>query len=150
MKSFPVILFVSCGIFFSLSCKKDTTETFSDTPSITLDGVSPQQVKAYQDSLVFTVSYTDGNGDLGENDPDVSNLFLTDNRINVTHAFRIPQLAPDGADIPIEGTLSVVLKGIILTDTTQAQETVNFSVYVKDRAGNSSNTVSSGNVTVVK
>ena len=46
------------------SCKKE--EPISETPSIEFVEVSPRQVVAFQEKLIFTISYTDGDGDLGK------------------------------------------------------------------------------------
>lgn len=130
------------------SCKKEQTE-ISAVPEITFVSVTPIAAKEFQDSLIFTISYKDGDGDLGENSPDVKNLFLTDNRIGITYSYRIQQLAPDGANIAIQGNLNTVLKNIAITDSSNQQQAT-FSIYVTDRAGNMSNTVTSSVVNVSK
>ena len=48
---------------------------FSSTPSIEFIKISPQHVTALQDEVILTVMYRDGNGDIGENSPDVK-IFL--------------------------------------------------------------------------
>src|ERR1017187_8108029 len=101
------IIIIAVLIIFN-SCKKDPP-AISTTPSITFVSVTPVSVTQFNDNITFTISYQDGDGDLGQNDPNVYNLFLTDNRINVTYPFRIQQLAPDNANIAIEGNLSIIL-----------------------------------------
>lgn len=130
------------------SCKKDKI-TYSEIPEIEFLSVSPQVVTEFEDDLTFTIKYLDGDGDLGENNPDVVNLFLSDQRINITHEFRINQLSPSGSSIPIAGQLNVVLKGLGITDGS-IQQAATFSIYVVDRAGNVSNTVVSNPVTIKK
>lgn len=130
------------------SCKKEST-AINVIPEITFISVTPTTAKAFQDSLTFTISYKDGNGDLGENSPDVKNLFLTDNRIGITYSYRIQQLAPDDAEIAIQGQLNIVLKNIAITDSSNQQQTT-FSIYVIDRAGNKSNVVNSEVVSINK
>lgn len=130
------------------SCKKDEN-TISDIPAIEFVSVSPGQVQEYQDEITFTISYTDGNGDLGENDPDVKNLFLTDSRNGVTYQYRIQQLAPDGSSIAIKGNLSVILNNTGITDGSNSQ-TFNYSLYVVDRAGNQSNSITTSPIVVSK
>ena len=133
--------------FLLSSCKKDDSSEMSAVPEIEMVSVAPLQPKEYSDSIVFTIHYKDGDGDLGENDPDVKNLFLTDNRIGITHQYRIQQLAPSGSTIAIEGNLNVVLNNLVITDSSSTQN-ANFSIYVKDRAGNKSNTVTTSTVTI--
>jgi hypothetical protein len=122
---------------------------YSTTPEIGVVSISPSTVKEFQDQVTIVISYQDGDGDLGENNPDVSNLFLTDNRIGVTYEYRIPQLSPDNSDLIIKGNLNVVLKNTGITNGASSQ-TVNYSLYVVDRAGNKSNTVTTSDVMVVK
>jgi hypothetical protein len=133
------------AIIFS-ACKKKNTE-ISDIPEIGFISLSPSSVKSNTDSLSFIISYKDNNGDLGENDNNVKNLFVTDNRNNVTYQFRIKQLAPDNATIAIQGELNVVLNSVPLINGVTAEQ-VNYSIFVNDRAGNQSNTVTTGTVTV--
>ena len=133
-------------VFAASSCKKDDVE-ISDVPEIEFVSVNPSTVVEYQDSLTFTISYRDGDGDLGENGVGVENLFLTDSRNDVTYTFRIKQLAPDGADIAIQGNLNVVLQSAAILDGS-ASQTFTYEIYVVDRAGNQSNTVTTSSVTV--
>lgn len=142
-KLFLPVLF---ALLIIVSCGKDKP-MYSDIPSITRVDVHPSLVNAYKDSIEFIVSYEDGDGDLGENDPSVSNLYLVDNRIGITYPFRIPQLAPDGSKLIIRGSLSVVLNNTGITDGSSSQ-TVTYSIYMKDRAGNTSNTVTTNAITV--
>jgi hypothetical protein len=141
---YTIALFiVICSIF---SCKKGE-EAVSDIPAIEFISVSPQSATQYSDSLTFVIGYEDGDGDLGSNDPDTRNLFLTDSRNNVTYEFRVKQLSPTGSTISIKGNLSVVLDNVGLINGSTTETTV-YSIYVVDEAGNRSNTVKSDVVTI--
>ena len=132
-------------IFFCIGCGNN--ETVSEIPYIEFVRVSPKQVQAFEDNLIFTIFYQDGNGDLGENNPDVKNLFLKDNRNDIVYEYRIEQLAPDGANITIQGELNIELSGTGITDDSQEQSTT-FDIYMIDRAGNISNTITSTNIII--
>ncbi|MCE9539881.1 MAG: hypothetical protein K8R85_11780, partial [Bacteroidetes bacterium] len=95
-------------VFWSLisSCKKDDSIEISTTPAIEFISITPSTAVEYLDKITITISYKDGDGDLGENSPDVKNLFLTDTRNNVTYQYRVSQLAPSGAATAIQGTLT--------------------------------------------
>ncbi len=121
------------------SCKKDTS--ISIVPSITFDSISPNPAIKYRDSVLIVISYVDGDGDLGVDSADIKNLFVTDSRNNVISQFRIPQLAPTGSSIAIEGNLDIVLPPQIFTNDNDTTETATYSIYVVDRAGHKSNTV---------
>ena len=143
------ILLSSFLLLFFISCKKDDEKSDNPVPVIEFKNVSPATVKEFTDSLVFTIHYKDGDGDLGENNADVKNLFLTDNRIGIKYEYRIQQLAPDNSAIAISGDLKIVLKNVSVTDSS-SQQNASFSVYLVDRAGHSSNTVTSGNILITK
>jgi hypothetical protein len=146
-----LLLITSAVISMNVSCGKEDEDPFvNKVPQLEFVYVSPEQATEFEDSLVFIVRYRDNNGDLGENNPDVKNLFLTDRRINLTYEYRIRQLAPQGQSVPITGNLEIVLPTVARTDTLLAQELVDFSIYVVDRAGNKSNVVVSTPVRILK
>ena len=140
---------VAFAIYIHLSsCKKDEP-LISNTPAIEFVSVTPASYTEYSGEITFTISYKDGDGNLGENNPDVKNLFLTDNRNNVTYQYRIQQLSPDGSTIAIQGNIKIKLSGTGITDASNSQ-TFSYSIYIVDRAGNRSNTVTSSAITVSK
>ena len=139
------IFFAASFIVAMSACKKDEAID-SNTPTIELESVSSENVLE-GDPLTFRVKYTDGDGDLGENNPDAHNLFLTDNRVNVTYEYRIQELAPSGSSIIIRGYINVELNTTAITNGSNSQ-TVTYSIFVKDRAGNQSNTVTSPTITI--
>lgn len=130
------------------SCKKDV-EALDIIPAIEVLSISPAVANEYSDEIIIRLSYTDGDGDLGENSATVKNCFVTDDRIGVTSSYRIKQLAPDGASIPIKGELEINIGGQGITNGA-SQQNVSFSIYIVDRAGHSSNVVSSGSLTIRK
>ena len=121
------------------ACKKDTP--ISNIPAITFDSISPNPAIKYVDTIVIVISYTDGDGDLGIDSPDVKNLFVTDSRNNVISSFRIKQLAPSSSSIAIEGKWDVVLPTQLFVSDNDTTETATYSIYVTDRAGHKSNVV---------
>lgn len=134
------------GLMGMLSACTKTTD-ISEVPEISFESVVPNVAVAYQDSLYFTISYRDGNGDLGENNTDNNNLFIEDSRNQVVYGFRIPQLAPNDANIAIQGNLNVTLPNTAVINGGTS-ESVSYAIWVVDRAGNQSNRVNSSTVTV--
>ena len=130
------------------SCKKDE-DGLSVVPQLTFKSISPTSIEEFGGPITFRISYEDGDGDLGENDPNVKNLFLQDQRNGITYEYRIQELAPQGADIAIIGTIDIVLNTTSITDGSNEQE-VTFDIYAIDRAGNSSNTITSSPLTIYK
>lgn len=137
----------------SASCSKDDLtplEPVSEVPAITLLSVGPSEVVAWEDSVIFLIHYQDGDGDLGFNSPDSLSLYVTDERIGLTESYFVPLLAPEDAGVAIQGELEVELKNTILIDPDADNESVTFSIYLRDRAGNVSNTITAGPITVTR
>lgn len=137
---FTVFVF---SFFLFSSCSEDEP-VYSETPEIAFVSVSSTSVGA-SESLTFRISYTDGDGDLGENVDGVYNLFLSDSRFGTPYQYRIKELAPR-TPLIIKGTLSITLLSAKLTGP--GPQNAVFSIYVVDRAGHASNTVISPTVTV--
>jgi len=130
----------------SLACEKED-QALDEAPSIELISIEPLTVVQFQDSVIIKVSYQDGNGDLGGFPADSVNLFVVDNRNGVPFEFRIQELVPGGAEVPIKGTINITLQNLFLTGSG-SQENVSFSIHAIDRAGNRSNVVNTPQVTV--
>ena len=144
MKQLIVFFIITCLIY---ACKKDEEE-YSDVPAITFESISPGAVKQFSDSIIVTIGYVDGNGDLGENGSDVKNAFVTDSRNDLTYGFRVKQLAPNDANIIIKGRLLIVIPQLALNNLNGTSETASFSIYLEDRAGNKSNVVTTSSITI--
>jgi len=127
------------------SCTKD--ETLSVVPAIEFQNINPLIAQEYIDDIIITISYTDEDGNLGENNPDIHNLFVQDNRNDIEYEYRIPELTPSGSDISITGNFNIKINGTGITDESSSQK-VNYDIYVKDREGNKSNTVTTSSITI--
>lgn len=148
MKQSPALILFIISVALLFSCKKDKQE-ISAIPEISLVSVSPLKIKEYSDNISFTIAYKDGDGDIGENVDGVKNLFITDSRNSITYQFRVKQLAPDGSSVAIKGNLIVELSNAAILDNS-TEQTVEYSIYLKDRAGNSSNTVRTSGLSIIK
>jgi hypothetical protein len=135
-------------IFFIAGCKKDKVN-FPVEPGIEMVSITPSSPMQYTDPVTITIHYEDGDGDLGENNDQVKNCFVTDNRVGITYEYRIKQLAPSGAMIPIEGNLNIDIGGQVLTDSSSTQS-ANYTLYIIDRAGHKSNSVTTGTIQIIK
>ena len=140
-----IVFFIITSLFSA--CKKDD-EKYSDIPTITFESISPGAVKQFSDSIIVTIGYVDGNGDLGENGSDVKNAFVTDSRNDLTYSFRVKQLAPTDASIIIKGKLLIVIPQVALNNLIGVTENASFSIYLEDRAGNKSNVVTTSSITI--
>ena len=145
---FIVHAMILLSILFMTSCKKEDSG-FSEVPEISFVSITPASQKEFENPFIITVSYKDGDGDLGENNPDVKNLFVKDNRIGITYEYRLQQLAPDNAAVPIQGTFTIDLPLLGITNGNNSQQAT-FEVYVTDRDNNRSNTIATTAVTITK
>ena len=128
-------------------CNKN--EELSNIPQLTFQNLNPTSIIEFDGPITFSIIYQDGDGDLGENNPNINNLFLKDQRNNIIYEYRIQELSPNGANIAITGSIDLVLNTTSITDESNEQEAI-FDIYVIDRAGNQSNTISSDPLTIYK
>jgi hypothetical protein len=144
-KDISGILILLSFTFLLFSCWENSV---SDIPQIRLLSVVPNKVTAFRDSVVFTISYRDGNGDIGISAPDSHNLFLRDERVGLIYPFRIQPLIEAGSRFPIKGKLRIVLDHIPMISDTLSVEEVRYSIFLKDQDQHSSNIVQSRPITV--
>ncbi len=147
------LAFAILMLFLINSCKKkdntpEPNPPLSKVPSISITGLSANTVKALSDTLTISIKYTDGDGDIGFENADSAVVYVTDNRFPITMEYHVPPLSPTGTAVSITGTLPVVVKNIILQNSTVA-ENATFSIKLRDRAGNWSNTAITSTVVVV-
>lgn len=150
------LVIISVSLLIS-GCTKPPN--YPDEPQIEFDSWSSPVVIQEFDSLWVNLSFTDGDGDIGDientNEPYV---FLTDTRDNDLNppASTLPLVPQQGAGNGISGTISVRLQGvcckILDTDPNNRRaceqtvgfidrDTVVFEIYILDQAGNKSNVI---------
>ena len=148
------------GVLFG-GCLK--TEKFPDIPAIQL-----KSFEFFGDSASLTITFTDGDGDVGldatDNAPpfDTSstfyyNLFLVHSEkvagvwqdvqfVEPIH-YRIPRITPTGQNKTLEGEIAVAIDPFPLFITGNS-DTVRYSVEMVDRALNRSNKVFTNEIIV--
>jgi len=131
---------------------------YSDTPTIefvSFSNTTMKQAPLNSDTTVVTLTFTDGDGDLGFSlDTPGENIFVIDNRTGKFYdRFRIPAIPPQGANNGVSGTINMVLlntccifppQDSIPACESPAQYPTNeltYTIYMEDRAGNRSNEV---------
>jgi len=148
-----VILGISVLIFGCINAPD-----YSDTPAIefvSFSNTSMKQAPLNSDTTVVTLTFTDGDGDLGfELGTAGENIFVIDNRTGEFYdRFRIPAIPPQGANNGVSGTINMVLLNTCCIfppqDSIPACESpsqyptnqLTYTIYMEDRAGNRSNEV---------
>ena len=137
-------LFLS--ILLLVACKKEEP-VLPLVPEIALVSMSAQEVTSFEDRITIRFSYKDGDGDIGQADPDAYTLWVKDARLSTADGYHIPPLAPEGAEVPIQGELNVELNALFLLGNSGQEET-SYSIYLLDRAGNRSNMVTTGPIII--
>lgn len=139
---FSILLFTNCK-------KDDELSSNSKVPFIKILDVSSTTVLQFKDSLVIRFEYSDGDGDIGEINPDQNDLQIKDKRLSKADYYFVKPLSPPGADIKTKGIIAVQMKNTFLLGTANS-ETTTFELKLKDRAGNWSNSIISPTITITK
>ena len=130
-------------------CNKSDTIEISNVPEITLLGISHDTIHQYQDVLLIQISYKDGDGDLGFEDPEEYALFVRDVRLEKFDGFYVGPLAPPDAQVPIQGNLIIEFPSVFLFGNGNAEQT-RFEIKMIDRAGNESNLLTTEPVLILR
>lgn len=122
-------------------------------PQIQLVGqtkTNMRQGSGFQDSLYITLSFTDGDGDIGGVGTDSLNVFITDKRNNkpVEQTYRMPFVPEAGAKNGISGEIRFLMYTTCclslepcMPTPSHPVDTLVYEMYIKDRAGHKSNAV---------
>lgn len=146
-----VLLCISFSLLIGLAaCKKKELPIITEAPTIELVMVSQNSIQEFQDSLVFTISYIDGDGDLGVENADSTVIELIDNRDpeNLIFGYHLSPRAPAGSSLIVQGELQIVLNNVIILDNSASSETTTFDIRIKDRAQQWSNVVTSEEIRI--
>lgn len=159
-KNSSFILLILSLFAFIQGCYKEPS--FDTKPEISFKNIDKQIridpfTGANKDSLIISISFKDGDGDLGFSETEKDSAEKLSNYNYVVKAFRqqkgklteiksdipysgyFPRLTSDDKKRPIEGVLDYSLD--FPHPFTPKKDSVQFQIFVKDRAGNVSNTV---------
>ena len=160
-----IIVALLFGIALLASCIK--AEEYALEPFITSVSIDKSSIHQFSnittdefgnilnyvpESFVISLDFQDGDGDLGiTDDQPEMNAFIVDNRTDFVDSLQIPYISPVGNIKSISGTIDftinseccVALSGISCTPNAEynAIDTVIYQVFIKDRAGHTSNKV---------
>jgi len=119
---------------------------YSPIPVISFDSISATSIRAQQDSITIFIEFTDGDGDLGSEV--IPNLFFTDSRTGTEEGFKIPNITPEGNVKAITGIIAYTFPALYCTPPPpdRTLDTLSYSIYVVDRAGNKSNVITTPDI----
>jgi hypothetical protein len=144
------VLFFALLIVISEGCIK--APELENTPEITKISLSKNTLKQgsfTEDSIIFVIEFTDGDGNFGSKT--ASNIFISDSRKeNLIYEFKAPAIPEQGTKNGIRGTIYLTMYSLCcLTETNPSccadplgcpnKNALAFNVKIQDRAGNYSN-----------
>ena len=121
----------------------------SNTPLIGLVSISQDTIRQYEDVLSIRISYKDGDGDIGFEDPEEYALYVRDIRLEAFDGFYVGPLAPPDAQVPIQGELNIEFPSLFLFGNGAVEQT-RFEIKMIDRAGNESNLIETDFVAITR
>ena len=141
--------------FLCVSCFN--APEYSNIPEIELMEIRTSRTVPFSgDSVIVVLSFTDGDGDLGKlNTLDTTpNLFIIDKRFGVIDSlsYSIPNIPQNGSVKDVSGSIDVNLLSKIYCNPLfpeKMKDTLEFSLQVRDRAGNYSNMISTGSFELI-
>jgi hypothetical protein len=134
-----------------LSCNSDPV--FPVEPHIEFVDIQPAEVRQFRDSIVITLRFTDGDGDLGDDGSGDKNLVVKDNRTQfpdslTTIYYTLPNLSPNAKNPSIQGNIIITVAPTIITPGQSSDQT-DFTIYLYDRADNKSNVVITDPISII-
>jgi hypothetical protein len=127
-----------CAVLYS--CSEESPYAPNPVPFLSLDSVSSTNIAQFKDSLRIYLRYEDGDGDLGAFNPDSNSLSVQDARFSRPDFYFVPAQAPANAKVHIKGRFVLRLKNLFLLGSGNNEPTT-FTLRIKDRSGNWSNTI---------
>ncbi len=135
----------------------DDSPVFPAEPKVEFIDIQPREVRhASSDSVLVTLRFQDGDGDLGSlvGDPDsVANLILLDSRYSegriteeafARNPFIIPTLTPDAKNPSIQGEITVKLNLLLSFRPVGEYDSIRYQIILRDRAGNIATPIDGG------
>lgn len=139
------ITFLLSLVFAFSACKEEP----STVPEISNLTVEPMLVEEFTDTVTISFDYADYDGDLGHPDPNVTSLSVKDSRLEFEDLYHVQPLAPEDANVPIQGRLSIRLNNLFILGNDTLEE-LQFEVMIQDRKGQWSDLVETDTITVYR
>lgn len=136
-------------LFSFSSCDKEEIHIISEIPKIELISVSSDTITQFDEALIITIAYEDGDGDLGFEETNQYALFVRDIRLEEFDGFYLGPIAPPGEMIPIKGDLNIEFPTLFVFGNNDSEIT-RFEIKMIDRKGNESNLLTTENIIISK
>ncbi|MGE5355899.1 MAG: hypothetical protein ACM3PT_06630 [Deltaproteobacteria bacterium] len=148
-------------LIFCLTISCTISPDFPPEPHLEFKGMNKKIMKQGSlntDSLTIYLSFTDGDGDIGQDQTDsIVNLFVIDSRTNKTaESIRLPKISDSGIGNGVSGDIELKLYTTCCLFTNNIPpcsviegikfDTLTYRIYLVDRAGNKSEIVETDNI----
>lgn len=127
------------------ACKKEVP--IDPVPFLKIEEVSPTTTTQFQENIDVILTYQDQDGDLGFPEPDSFALEVLDSRLTTPDYYHVQPVAPVGQELSVRGTITVEINSPFILGNGN-QEVFHYTIRIKDRAGNWSNSVVTPDITV--
>ena len=144
----PIFLF-TLSVFFFVACEQPPN--YPIEPEIEYVGVNRNIIaqgsfNAPLDTLIVTFSFTDGDGDIG--DDSLTNVFLFDSRTgDLAEPIKVKPIPSQGTGNGISGEISGNTSCVSTPE--QPVDTFSYTIQLRDRAGHFSNKVQTEPITIL-
>ena len=147
MKHYLSIFTILCLLLGIAACSSEPV--FDTTPEIEFLEITPTEIQQLTGEFTVSIRFQDGDGDLGNNNSENTNLYVADTRTVFDtlepSGFSILNLTPDTKNPSIQGTISIQVPAPpltrFLTGIGPLEELTTFRIWMVDRAGNISNEI---------
>ncbi len=143
---FMVLIFFSIVALTTMQCCKKKDDKI-EAPKLTFKALSSNNLLEFKDSLTVTFTFEDNDGDIGFYDADSSSVYIQDKRLTNPDLYYIKPLNPPNLKPKIKGDIQLGLRNMFLLGSGTS-ETTNFTIWIKDRKGNISNSIVTPEITI--
>ena len=143
----PILSVVLALVVFT-GCNDDEDPVLAK-PQIAFFSINPTVVTQFKDSIIITVNFSDDDGDLGFKSPDSLSVSVLDNRLTKADLYYLSPVTPDGKELKVKGNFRIKIANTFLIGNGGEEQTF-YTIFVRDRAGNQSNIITTSNLTIKK
>jgi len=148
------VVLIAISAYFLASCNR--APSYSIIPAIHFVSLAPTTVHE-NDSIAVVFGFTDGDGDIGRGASDTitshNDIVFYDNRVSdptkpkATTYYRVPDITPFGKVKAVSGNIHITVHGVYRR-LGYINDTLSYTIRIKDRAGHWSNSISTSSVII--
>lgn len=134
----------------------DCKPLFPVEPTLEYVSIQPTEVEELKDSMIITLRFTDGDGDIVSQDSSqeqISNLEVKDLRTTLADSvsrlfYRFPEYTTNTCNPSIQGTIRIAVAPTLVFPRNLREQKTAFAVRLRDAAGNWSEAVMTDSILI--